>query len=631
MKRRLDALDGLRGFAIILVFLNHIDSYFIANAVPSFLKPVILFLFTSGNLGVTFFFILSGFLMAYLYANPHPREFIERRYSRIFPPFLVMVTCMWIFKLLPTLPLLARVSLMLSIAFIARIIWVYGVERFKKGRLLISLFLLFQAGVALWYGFFIMRRPPIWFDSLPSLLKQGTIFAVNGTLTLPLGNYIPLLDGVYWSLVPEMIFYLLYPIIFAPSVKALYKKNKIFTVLFLTSLFPAFFGVSILFKHSQGLTMLFVEYFIYFCGGIVIAQLVKNRKNKESTSPFLKFINPASFIVILFLSYLSLTSVTGYLTVIYRLLLVFPFGAIVFSLLEYKSPLGHMFQNKIFLFLGTISYSMYISHTAIIDGMHLIFKPSSALTNLLFLVITGIVFVLVSYAMHLIIEVPYFQFKPAKKEVAPFSINRYVPFGLSLLVVLFIYFSTYTSQFNFFSLQKKYSNTFPSTIAISDTPYSFTFKAQEDNMGVLLVHLTNAVGNTKVLKRVVNPLIQQRFQIRMKEWGGGNWYTTQDASPAEIGDSSSYPLGFPVIEHSKDKTYVVEMVMKDIDYRSTVLLNKDKYDLISVHQIPKQTLLKNPMKLLAHIGEKLQTAFANPEAQLVAICITPFFLLLFSL
>ena len=161
MKRRLDVLDGLRGFAIILVFLNHIDSHFIAEAMPSFFRPFIYFLFTSGNLGVTFFFILSGFLMGYLYKNPQPREFIERRYARIFPPFLVMVICMWIFRLYPSIPLITRITLILSVAIFARTVWIYIVERFHKGSALIRIFFLLQIGVTFWYGFIVMRHPPV--------------------------------------------------------------------------------------------------------------------------------------------------------------------------------------------------------------------------------------------------------------------------------------------------------------------------------------------------------------------------------------------------------------------------------------------------------------------------------------
>lgn len=630
-RRRLDVLDGLRGFSILLVFLNHIDSYYIASAVPSFLKPIVQFLFTSGNLGVTFFFILSGFLMGYLYRIPQPREFIERRYARIFPPFLVMATCMWIFRLYPSTPLIARIALMLSVAFFARLIWIHVVERFRKGSALITLFMLLQCGVAIWYGFFIMRKPPIWFDSLPFILKEGTIFATNATLTLSLGNYIPLLDGVYWSLAPEMIFYLLYPFLFSSTVQSLQKKNKLFVTLFCISLFPLFFGLSLLFKQTQGLPMLFVEYFIYFCGGIGIASIVHGQK-KHTTSAFARVLmNPLTFVIVLFLSYISLRMVSGVYSVIVRLLLVFPFGYVVYSLIEEDTSLHRLLTKKLFILFGTISYSMYIGHTALVDGMHLLFKPNNAWTNIFFLLITAIVFFLVAYALHLIIETPYFQFKPEKKLQTPYIQNKSLAYGILASVILLIFFSTYTSQFNFFSLQKKYTNIIPSSTTISDVPFTFSFIAKENNMGVILVHLTNIVGTDTQRRLTVDPNKHQRFLIRMKEKGAHKWYATQDTSPAEIGNSTSYPFGFPTITDSKDKTYIVEMSLRDIDYSSSIIFNKDTYSLSTVHQIPKQTLLKNPLKLVAHIGDKLQTAFMNPEAQLVAVCILPFFIFLFAL
>lgn len=631
MKRRLDVLDGLRGFAIILVFLNHIDSHFIAEAVPSFLKPVIHFLFTSGNLGVTFFFILSGFLMGYLYKNPQPREFIERRYARIFPPFLVMVFCMWIFQLYPSTSLVLRILIILGVAMSARFLWVHVVERFHMGRTLITSFLILQCIIGFWYGFVIMRHPPIWFDSLPFFLKQGSIFAANATLTLFLGNHIPLLDGVYWSLAPEMIFYLLYPFLFAPTVHALGKRNKLFIFLFTASLFSFFLGLSILFKHNQGLIMLFIEYFIYFCGGIEIAAIIQN-KEKQNTSPLIKYaVNPLTFLILLFLSYFILHNSFGFTTIIVRLLIVLPFGYVVYSLIEDDTLLSRLFQQKTFLFLGTISYSMYIGHTAIIGGMHLLLEPYNVATNILFLFATTLVFILVSVALHNIIEKPYFMFKPVKKPIIMSVQNNKIAYGMLFIVTIFIFFSTYSSQFNFFSVQKKYTNIISSTIAVSQIPYTFTFTAQEDNMGVILVHLTNTVGDTLKRIKVIDPNKHQRFLIRMKEKGTQDWYASQDTSPAEIGDSSSYPFGFPLIANSKNKTYIVEMSIKDIDYSSTILFNKDKYPLTTVHQIPKLELLKNPLKLVAHVSDKLQAVFTDAEAQLTALCITPFFLLLFVL
>lgn len=630
MKRRLDVLDGLRGFAIILVLLNHIDSFYISAAVPEFFKPVIHFLFTSGNLGVTFFFILSGFLMGYLYKNPNPAEFIERRYARIFPPFLVMVVCMGIFRLYPNTSLFLRIVLMLSIATIARLIWIYGVERFHKGSTFIRLFLFLQLIVVFWYGFVVMRKPAVWFDSLPFFLKEGSIFAANATLTLPLGNYIPLLDGVYWSLAPEMIFYLLYPYLFSPTAQALHKKSRIFITFFIISLFPFFLGLSLLFKHSQGLTMLFIEYFIYFCGGLVIAHQMQGEQKKTPT--YIKnCINPITFISVLFLSYVLLGKTSLPTTIILRMFLVIPFGYIVYSLIEDDTTLSRLFHYKIFLFLGTISYSLYIGHTAIVQGLHLIFKPYNWETNILFLLVAFIIFFLVAFVFHLIIETPYFQFKPVKYLPKNDILNIKIVYGTLLVVILFLFFSTYTSQFNFFSQQKKYKDIIPFTQSISDVPYTFSFTSQEDNMGVILVHLTNTVGDSVKQAQGKSPLKQQRFQIRMKEKGTNEWYASQDAAPAEIGNSSSYPFGFPPIISSKNRTYIVEMSIKDIDYRSTVIFNNDEYEITTVHQIQKVSLLKNPLKLASHIGDKLKTAFSNPEALLVAVCVTPFFLLLFAL
>ena len=130
---------------------------------------------------------------------------------------------------------------------------------------------------------------------------------------------------------------------------------------------------------------------------------------------------------------------------------------------------------------------------------------------------------------------------------------------------------------------------------------------------------------------IVDPNKHQRFQIKMKERGTSDWYASQDTSPAEIGDSSSYPFGFPPIANSKNKTYVVEMSIINIDYTSTILFNKDQYELTTVHQIQKQSILKNPLELLTLLKDKLQTILSNPEAQLTALCIMPFFLLLFLL
>ena len=92
---RLHTLDGLRGIAIIMVFLSHSNATFINRS--SLLGG---YIFNSGVIGVTFLFILSGFLMAYLYPQPKNKlSFLQKRYTRIFPLFLTMCTVLFILRL----------------------------------------------------------------------------------------------------------------------------------------------------------------------------------------------------------------------------------------------------------------------------------------------------------------------------------------------------------------------------------------------------------------------------------------------------------------------------------------------------------------------------------------------------
>ena len=85
--RHLPALDGLRGLAIVLVFLVHYGG----GAKSSFLPLRIAGLAVqAGWTGVTLFFILSGFLISGILWDardqPHPwRNFYMRRVLRIFP------------------------------------------------------------------------------------------------------------------------------------------------------------------------------------------------------------------------------------------------------------------------------------------------------------------------------------------------------------------------------------------------------------------------------------------------------------------------------------------------------------------------------------------------------------------
>ena len=77
--RNLDALTGLRFFAALSVAVYHVP-YVLPSAVGATLLP-------SGGLGVSFFFILSGFILTHVYRGRSfdTGEFYRRRFARIYP------------------------------------------------------------------------------------------------------------------------------------------------------------------------------------------------------------------------------------------------------------------------------------------------------------------------------------------------------------------------------------------------------------------------------------------------------------------------------------------------------------------------------------------------------------------
>jgi exopolysaccharide production protein ExoZ len=88
-------MEGLRGFAAILVFFVHFDALFrpylrlnpFANVVAGVAGSL-------GHTGVDLFFVLSGFLIYGIVIKQHPayRNFIWRRMRRLYPVFILVLS-----------------------------------------------------------------------------------------------------------------------------------------------------------------------------------------------------------------------------------------------------------------------------------------------------------------------------------------------------------------------------------------------------------------------------------------------------------------------------------------------------------------------------------------------------------
>ena len=111
--KRIDGLDGVRAFAVMLVFISHI---FIA--VPILLGQTWYRVFTRGGyLGVNGFFVLSGFLITYrLLGTAHHdgrfrwRQFYAHRAVRLFPAMLFALAAHFVYAVIFDYPPLGVVA-----------------------------------------------------------------------------------------------------------------------------------------------------------------------------------------------------------------------------------------------------------------------------------------------------------------------------------------------------------------------------------------------------------------------------------------------------------------------------------------------------------------------------------------
>jgi peptidoglycan/LPS O-acetylase OafA/YrhL len=91
-------LTGVRALAAYLVFISHYD-YVFADNIPQFGKRF----FHEFHIGVTVFFVLSGFLITYRYFNNFQltknwfRQYLKNRVARIYPMYFILTTGAFIY------------------------------------------------------------------------------------------------------------------------------------------------------------------------------------------------------------------------------------------------------------------------------------------------------------------------------------------------------------------------------------------------------------------------------------------------------------------------------------------------------------------------------------------------------
>ena len=343
MKRRIDVLDGLRGLAVLIVFLSHTSGR--GQSITPFLK------FNGiGHIGVYLFFTLSAFL--------------------------------------------------LSIGILSKPFSFNGVKAFFIKRLLriAPLYYLVVSGV-----FFIQ----IIYDSYsPKYLHVS-----NGFKGYFEHLYFIRGDGIFWSIVSEIQFYFIVPIIGWFLIR--FKQRAVFVLLLM-----AFLNfVLYLLKHGNIIDYLYYfspntlqrgTFIDVFIPGLIAAYLVQFKKeflkkNKASIhliANFLLFFGGLLTLALVSENFLGFNRPFYHFRFL-SLLFAISFSLIIISLYMNNNFLNLLFKNSLLQLIGKIGFSFYLIHMAVLEIVNKV-----SLHNSLKFFISFTLLVIFSFISYNIIEKP---------------------------------------------------------------------------------------------------------------------------------------------------------------------------------------------------------------------------------
>ena len=355
-------LTSLRFIFALMVFSHHIG--FVLDGDQDSLKWLYTNIFFEGFIGVNFFFILSGFVLAYNYQdkfvanNISKRNFFIARIARIYPLHLL--------------------TLLIAIPLSLKKIWL-GNKTYWLIRFLANLTLV-QSYIPVKSVYLSFNRPA-------------------------------------WSISDELFFYLLFPFLVVAIAKQL-KENKfawsILTLGFLVvpvlmSLLPSKYFHAIFYVHP------FIR-LADFILGILVFNVFKQKKEKQIHSNFhLLEFSAVLLLGIFFIGRYWVPEVYRY-SVYYWI----PMGYLIYIFAFQKGSLSKLLSHPIFLLLGEISFGFYMFHYLVIDYFEVVNHQYLGISNtyfMLFLILS--ITLLLSYFSFLFFEQPINKWIRAK-----FSSNK---------------------------------------------------------------------------------------------------------------------------------------------------------------------------------------------------------------
>jgi peptidoglycan/LPS O-acetylase OafA/YrhL len=305
----INILTSMRFMAAFLIYLHHLNY-------GGGLGPI----------GVSFFFILSGFILAYTYqgkfiklSKQELRRFFTLRFTRVYPLHIL--------------------TFLLAVPFI---FW----TEYK------------------WSG---------W-DALANIFLVQTY--------APIGIHAFSFNGVSWAISDELFFYAIFPFLFFILYKFRLFSNpgKILVVLLISFGIPATIGYTLR-NSMQGTNTTWWLVYIFppvrmfdFIVGICVGMIFLRFKDKVRNTKLEQMLFTIGEIIAILLFVLSWKSgFLKYPTFSMGLYYIPSFAVILFVFSFQKGLISYFLANKVFTHLGDLSFSIYMLHQVVISYISVLF------------------------------------------------------------------------------------------------------------------------------------------------------------------------------------------------------------------------------------------------------------------
>lgn len=646
LRERWQALDGLRGLAAIVVMFSHTGFAFNllkeTGQIGRITEPILFGLLTPGGMAVQILFVLCGFLMASLYPQIKSRTyFLQKRYSRIFPVYTAVVTYAMItqtttYRLSP----LANITILLFVLTVWHVVW-HAIATFdRRGLVRLGIFLLL----------ILLQTTVIIFDvtigarfikdsglQMP-LGSQGVVMYLNNiVLATPFLRYIGRYQPLYWSLGLEVMFYVVYALGIGSQVQRLGRLKIWQGALVIIGCIVILFSIDSGFRTTLELVNLSFNRSSGFLVGIVlgIAYAQKNILHRvlERISQYRLPMIVGSLLVI---TTLYMERTVPHLASYEGMMWYWLMASSMIGITLYFSLLPHtlayrVFSNRFLMYWGMISYSAYLLHEHMLPLINQ-FTSNNTLSDSILKNLSQLLFTFVAASIsYYLVERPYFIWRIPETAVhgatARFhsllrinvSTVTKAAFGVALVLLFVsgIFQASLSPRMRgyYLPLSDKWS-LFPTTTEkiLPNAEHTFKFTSPDDFLASIAIDLHYFGENEKYRK---DPHAAQ-FIVQVYGPDSDRPLVTSDRLALDIAGQPYYPIGIPLQEHSRDKTYTVRIAVRNGHADDYVFIRPTRHNLIAIYQYPLAKI-KTPIGALSHIVNRITLGLSHTNAFIVII------------